>query len=109
MHVALQGWRWMSIVNDVVALLCSVLFDSTTVVVTCRIQYSGTPHKGHLSNQDTKYVLLASWHEDTSLIRTHFIGSRVSVLERYYISITIVQSDTGKYHEFGAYSIITSA
>ncbi len=26
-----------------------------------------------------------------------------------YISITIVQSDTGKYHEFGAYSIITSA
>ncbi len=27
----------------------------------------------------------------------------------YYISITIVQSDTGKYHEFGAYSIITSA
>ncbi len=26
-----------------------------------------------------------------------------------YISITIVQSDTGKYHEFVAYSIITSA
>ncbi len=32
-----------------------------------------------------------------------------AVVGAYYISITIVQSDTGKYHEFGAYSIITSA
>ena len=58
--------------------------------------YSGTPLKGHPLNEDTslirtvdqvptsyKYeiVLFAPWNEVTPLIRSHFRGPRVSVLE----------------------------
>ncbi len=56
--------------------------------------YSGTPVKGHHWIKDTslirtldqvptsyKCVLFDPWNEDTSLIRTHFVGPRVSVLE----------------------------
>ena len=59
-------------------------------------QYSGTPLKGHPWNEDTspirtlaqvptsyKYVLFASWNEDTPLIRTHFKGVHIRGVPLY--------------------------
>ena len=52
-------------------------FRLITTRKTHRKQYGVTPLKGH------------SWNEDTSLIRTHFRGPRVSVTEGFHCSCAL--------------------
>ncbi len=73
-----------------------------------RYLYSWIPLREHSWIKDTslirtldqvptsyKYVLFVPWNEDTSLIRTHFTGLRVSVRERFHWGIHVCMLKMG--------------
>ena len=106
------GWK-LTIPSSLVfsaSVICSlVLYSLTILVLTSEKVLMG---ESMLTNRSTKHVYQPL--VDQIILTNHHLKYKTTLRlatntnQRYYISITIVQSYTGKYHKFVAGCIVTS-